>query len=636
MKTRPPLLLLIIIEITVLFMFFIITDVVPDVRGGFGSWRWLYDAVHPNKGAILIGAVLIYASVALLLLYRKRTSLILLWAWFGAATLPYIVMYLRYDQVMAEMLSRTLSGLSTGPHLAAAELDWNLDLLRNWPDTMVSIAENNRHVALSPPGAPLIYVALNALFRTMPEVSSQLQQLLLPYHCHNFALLAYAPEEWASAIVGMLMPVWSAFGVLPLYSSTRRLLSQSQARWAVIWWPLVPGIAKFAPTFNTIYPVFSLIAFDLVTRWQRNPTQRAWLGIAGLMLGLATFTYLGFVPLLLFAGLYISFILITQYGLDIPTLLKKGTPIAIWLSGGIALPWLCYWLISQVTPLDILRTSMTLHLALSVPYLPWLWMHLQDWIVFTGIPLSIVWIAAAIRRTNVPFERRGWILGVTLLVTMLVVDISGTARAETGRVWLLYSPFVLIAASDGLYRLFDKHNHFRTGAVLTACQVGMFLALAMFWKVLISDLSARPSPPGNIPTTHHIEAHFGDMFVLTGWDTQKTEQGILLNLSWQAEQPMTVPYWFQATLIDSNGNPIGNSVAWQPLNASYPTTCWVPGEEIGDTILLPLPAEIEPGSWQIMLVSLANLDFPEDSLPISLDDGQRISTLFLGPVDVSK
>ncbi|GAB4574840.1 MAG: hypothetical protein Kow0077_23410 [Anaerolineae bacterium] len=633
MKTRPPLLLLIIIEITVLFMFFIITDVVPDVRGGFGWWRWPYEPAAVGRSALLLAAILLYAGGAYALLRRGgRARWVLAWAWLGTALLPYLVVFLRHDDVLAEMFTRTVSGLAAGHHLAAAELDWPA-AIRQWPALMPTFFEHNIHMSTSPPGMVLFYAGLSALFDALPGLAVPLQRLLMPAQCHNFALLAYTPGEWASAAFGVLMPVWSAFAVLPLYTSTRRILSDQQARWAAIWWPLVPGIILFGASLNTLYPLLSLLIFEGLTRWQVNPARRFWLGGAGIVMGVATFTYFGFIPLLGFIGMYVLIILIARHGPRPLPILREGVPLALWFGAGMALPWLLYWLPSGVTPLDVLRSSMSVHLGLYLAYFPWVWLHLQEWMLFTGLPLSFLWLAAVLRRPGIPAEQRGWFVGLALLITILVVDLSGTARAETGRVWLIYSPFVVIAAADGLARRYSHRATSRVWIALTACQIGLTVALAISWNAMVSDLTPRPDPPGGIEVARAIEADFGTRFTLTGWEVQGAGDGLLLALNWEAHQQTTTPYWFVATLTTPEGDPIGEPVTWQPVEGRYPTTCWRPGEQVGDRIRLPLPADAPPGPWQITLAIYANPDDPRTALPIRAGEGEPVTALVLGPVE---
>jgi len=209
MKNRFTLLLLVIIEVTVLLLFFILTDISPYVRGGFG-WRWPFVPVEAGKALTLLGVLLVYAAGAYILVHRvRRTAPVLAWAFLGAVLIPCAVIALRHDDVVFELLGRTLSSLTTGPHHAAAELDWSADPLRRWPAVMAGFADHNTHMSTSPPGAILFYALLNSLFRAVPAIAAQAQQALLPCFCGQ---PRPAPVRTGGMGVGPLRAVDAALG----------------------------------------------------------------------------------------------------------------------------------------------------------------------------------------------------------------------------------------------------------------------------------------------------------------------------------------------------------------------------------------------------------------------------------------
>lgn len=635
MKNRFTLLLLVIIEVTALLLFFILTDISPYVRGGFG-WRWPLAPVPARKALALLSVLAAYAGGAYILVHRvRRTAPALVWAFLGAVLIPCAVIALRHDNVVFELLSRTLSSLTTGPHHAAAELDWSTDPLRRWPAVMAGFAGHNSHMSISPPGAILFYAMLNALFRALPGIAGQVQQALLPCFCDNPVLIQYAPEEWASALFGVLMPVWAGLAVFPLYSSTRRLSTAERGRWAAIWWPLVPAVSLFAASPNTLYPLLTLLAFDLVTHWCRTERGAYRFGLAGLITGLGTFAYPGFAPVPVMLGLYVALDLVRKHGWNLRRVLRAGLPLAAWLIAGFGLPWLIFWLASDLTPLDILTASMTQHIPLERPYLPWVWLHLYDWVLFTGVPLIALWLAGTFRPAKEPEARAIGNVGLVMFITILVIDLSGISRGETGRVWLLYTPFVLIAAADSLYRLAGERRRAAAWAVIAACQVALVVAPAAMWDTMISDLGPSPAPPGGLQATQPASVRFGDLFTLTGWDATVEDGAILLRLDWRAEQRTITPYTFSATLIGPDSAPASEVITWQPLEGRYPTTCWAPGEPVGDAVRLPLPEDAAPGAWWIRL-AVSGGNAPAEHLPVISADGQPAAALDLGPVVIRR
>src|SRR5690606_9080749 len=99
----------------------------------------------------------------------------------------------------------------------------------------------------------------------------------------------------------------------------------------------------------------------------------------------------------------------------------------IWFGVGLLIPWVCFWLIAGQTPFDLLHVALDTHLDLDRPYLPWLWLHFWDWAIFSGLPLILIWLWLAVRRLR-EGVRPGAVLSVALLLTMLILLLSDTAR----------------------------------------------------------------------------------------------------------------------------------------------------------------------------------------------------------------
>jgi len=337
------------------------------------------------------------------------------------------------------------------------------------------------------------------------------------------------------------------------------------------------------------------------------------------------------VPVIL--GLYIALDLVRKHGWNIPRVLRAGLPLAAWLVAGFGLPWLIFWLASDLTPLDILAASMTQHIPLERPYLPWVWLHVQDWVLFTGVPLIALWLAGTFRPAKEPGARAIGNVGPVMLVAILAIDISGISRGETGRVWLLYTPFVLIAAAGRLYRLAGERRRAAAWGVIAACQVALLVAPAAMWDTMILDLEPPPAPPGSLQTAQPADARFDDVLTLAGWDATAEGRAILLRLDWQAERRATTPYTFSAALVGPDGTPAPGAITWQPLDARYPTTCWAPGERVGDAVRLPLPEDAAPGEWRIRLAVLGG-DAAGEPLPVTTAGGRQATALELGPVAI--
>ncbi len=635
---RIPRPILVITTLSLLLALLLALDVLPFLRGGFG-WQWPYNPAPLGRALPLFLATAAYLVGAWLVLqYTKRAMPAVLWGFLGALVIPLTVVALRSDDVVYELFARTVSGVTTGPHLAAAELDWGSGAWRDWPSVMNSYEGRSVHVRLSAPGLPIWYGLLNASLEAVPSLADPLYRALLPYQCHNWNLLAYTPAEWASAWFGMLMPVWGAFTVFPLYGVARRLVGR-QARGVALCWPLIPALAMFVPTWNTLFPLFTLLAWWLLLTGFEHKKSELKFAAAGLLTGVLTFANFSLVPLIGFFGLYI----LLHYLWGQPANFQAAAwqrPIkaGLWFGLGTALPWLIYGLMTGFTAFDLLRVALNAHLALDRPYLPWLWLHFWEWALFISVPLVLLWLLAAWKFVR---ERQtsGAILPLTLLLTMALLLLSGTARGETGRVWLFFAPFMLIAAasaaSTGEKQQPSSDSQARAWLAISIGQATIMVTLAVTWAVIDApDITPRPMPPGGLATTRPANATFEGRFRLVNWDASTNQDGITLRLDWQGIAPITTPYWFSALLVSPDGTPMSESVVWQPLETRYPITCWMPNEWVGDAVTLPLPNNPTSGEWWISLAAFADTEQPEQRLSVTLADGTQDTQVGLGPVVV--
>jgi Dolichyl-phosphate-mannose-protein mannosyltransferase len=608
--------ILVIVGLSLLLALALLFDWIPFLRGGFG-WQWQYQPAPFVRALPLIVIAVIYLGGAWVLLRRENNRLLILWALVGAIAIPLAVIAVRADDVLYTLFTRTASGIATGPHQAGATIDWSNWL--DWPDVMHSFEGISVHVALAPPGLPLVYHVLNGIFDVFPVVADSLHRALLPYQCANYSLLAYTSAEWASAWFGVLMPVWGALAVWPLFFVARRLSDSQSARFAVTWWSLVPALVMFVPTWNTFYPLIGLVAFWCLLRGLEKGA--FWLILSGLLAGLLTFANFSLVPLL---GLFAFYAILDwwQSRAQHAVPLQRLIVIGVWFALGLILPWLGYGLASGFTPLDLLQLAMSEHLSLDRPYLPWLWLHFWEWALFTGLPLIVLWLLNAIK------GKRDF-LGLSLLLTMIILILSGTARGETGRVWLFFSPFVLIVAA------FTLQNRRSSWLAISGAQAVLMIVLAIVLPVIDApDMTPPPNSPTFVSASRPATANFDENFRLENWDAESDGDAIILRLNWQPLRQMTTPYWFSALLVSPAGAPAGEALVWQPLETRYPTTCWQANAIVSDSVRLPLPADAPTGDWWISLSAFGDVDHPEQRVPVTFSDGSTDTQIGLGPVNV--
>lgn len=105
---------------------------------------------------------------------------------------------------------------------------------------------------------------------------------------------------------------------------------------------------------------------------------------------------------------------------------------------------------------------------------------------------------------------------------------------------------------------------------------------------------------------------------------------LTLQLYWRSEAPISIDY----TTFVHLRNATGETIAQQdqpPLNGHYPTSLWSPGETIADEIVLPIPSDLSPGIYDLV-IGLYNFrtgerlpvpDHPENSLLLTTVEVNR-------------
>jgi hypothetical protein len=126
-------------------------------------------------------------------------------------------------------------------------------------------------------------------------------------------------------------------------------------------------------------------------------------------------------------------------------------------------------------------------------------------------------------------------------------------------------------------------------------------------SITIGPVKIGDTPPGLTVDTAQPQVElnqpFGDTpnLTLLGYDQLPIANNELpLTLYWRTEAPLPLDY----TTFVHLRNAAGENVAQKdqpPLNGSYPTSLWDPGEIIADKIVIPLPDNLPAGEYQLVI-----------------------------------
>jgi hypothetical protein len=104
------------------------------------------------------------------------------------------------------------------------------------------------------------------------------------------------------------------------------------------------------------------------------------------------------------------------------------------------------------------------------------------------------------------------------------------------------------------------------------------------------------------PPQHLDGSAFEQGITLTGYEAT-ADSNLHLKLYWKLDSHGRVPanYTVFLHLTDAAGKMVTRPADGPPLGGDWPTADWVPGQIVVDTRLIPLPADLAAGSYDLQL-----------------------------------
>lgn len=591
--------------VTLFFIWAIATNLHPALRGP-DEWRWVY-AIPGEPARHLLSALVVMLYVGVALWWggklvsgaptRRQVVGFLLFCFLSVPAIQVGLLVAESPDVVEQLYFRTVSSGSSGFFSVGSIIDDPLDFLARYPELMPTFPV---HPQRYPPGIPLLFYASRAPL-AVGGVGETIGGYLRPYQCTDLTLMRIANPVMGTAVLQMLLPLWSALVVFPLFGLARRTLGWDTAVWAAALYPLIPSFALWAGRWDQFFPLLTVTAWYLLVV---GLTERrtAVLLLSGVVLGLAVLLSFGLLVMLVPMGIWALLWLAAHRG---NWEWRQVMGWGLWFAAGLGLVWAVYELLPGPGLLVVWRVSMDFHLGLERSYWLWLGYHLYDFGIFLGLPLALLslfafvyalWIA---RQELTP-------LPIAFGLGVLLLDLSGTARGEVARVWIFLTPFAVMTAVWGLHRLPVSRNRWPILLLmgLLAIQLLVFNA---FLRVVNTGLTSIPTP--NVMLIWPVDRAergdpilFGDDIVLL--DAMATPltiapgEPIIVQLLWQTAVPLDTAY----TVFNHLVNDAGELAAQQdgmPQANGWPTTCWSPGEPVPDWYVIQTPPDLPPGVYHL-------------------------------------
>jgi hypothetical protein len=523
--------------------------------------------------------------------------------------------------------------------------------LNNWPEVMKEAGEQNIiHFTTSPPGQPLVHYWVAEVLEDADSISRPLSMSLRPYQCSDRQIMRYRREEISSAGLGLLMPFIASLAAIPLFYSGRILSGEKDTALRIAqWWPLVPAVLLFTPTWNTVYPLLAIGAFALLAAGV-SYRRGVFALLAGLVMSVGLFLNFSLLPLLLLFGLFTLgyWYFIARYA-ENPPRWHWPVQVGLWFGLGLSVSWVLFWLETGLTPLDIFTTSLEQHQELvQRDYLTWLWLHPYDTFLFIGWPIVGLagwsgWRAVRQWRAEKRIDATG-VLSLSLLITIIALDLSGAVQGENGRILMFYAPFLLVAAAP----FFSKDRWWDVSVFIA--QAAMMAVMATVLPVVALDLNPQPEGPrtdiawpgderlNTVDAVFSSEEYEG-RFQLSGYHVigDPAIQKLTVELLWEGEVRTERPYYFELVARaddEIDGEPleyVSVPLRWYPQSGNYLTTCWRDGQQIRDVVVMEVPVVANPVQWVLSLRAVD--ERTGDVMQVHQPGQNTVNAALLGPVN---
>ncbi|HEY3340943.1 MAG TPA: glycosyltransferase family 39 protein, partial [Anaerolineae bacterium] len=415
-------------------------------------WRREFNAPLDALLPLFI-SVSVYAVLALLLVRRvradqplsraQRSGLIAL-SIVGGLAIQWSATRVTEPDPLVGIAWRTYAIKSNGYWAIGAQVQDVASFIGQYPQ---NAPDYPVHPMRHPPELSLVFWSGAQLFKLAPNLAAPVAGWLRPYSCLSNVSTTVPADQMASGAFGAVLEIVLAMlTALPLYGLVKRLAGSQAAVWAVLLYPLTPGFGMWVAQFDRSFALAAILILylceDVVTR---NRLRNAFL--AGLVLSVATFASFGNLPIGMFAVIYVLLRIFQTHPIE------ELRHFAAWririvqaalATLGAASIWVLAYVAFGLNPVDLYRVIMDSHLSIDFPYWPFVVWNPWDIITFIGLPLVAITVIAGWKRAAP--------LTAAFCITLFTLSILGVARAETGRVWLFFTPLAVGAAAIVLVR----------------------------------------------------------------------------------------------------------------------------------------------------------------------------------------
>lgn len=459
---------------TILFCFAIAVNVTPLLRGPAPyppEWQWVYEFDNTIQ-RIWAPLIVIGGFVGSFFLFErvKQNK-----KYFTARFLAHIIFLTLFLQLsvlyfsragVGVLLERIITPGISGYFTTALSIQNIGNFLSTYQE---HVATFTMRAADHPPFAILFFWVLLSLSHALSFLFPFVEKLSL-HHTAIFQIWhSLLPFQKVAALLStLLIPVLSVSILIPLYFFAKVYYDEVTARRACFLYSVFPSVSLFLPlndAFLGLFSVVGFLCFLLGQKWKKG----IFYYLSGISFAIGSFFSI---------SLLVPLGMVCLFGfLSTNSLREKVTGGIRLLVGVVTIPAVLF-IFFHFNTISVFAKIASLQAKRS--YLTWVVYDIYDFFVFSGIPVligSIILIKEMLVRkasTNM--------LAISFFIVLFLLDIFGFSRAEVGRIWMPYMPFLAVIVAGFLTKI--KKASTATFATILFLQIVQLLVMQEFWVTL--------------------------------------------------------------------------------------------------------------------------------------------------------
>ncbi len=439
--------------------------------GVSGQWVWLRRGVAlpigPGAaaalGAVTLAAVIVFGSLRAGRVPSRATAALLLVVILGASAVALVGLARDDPGFGVTGPLAVMSDVSMGYYTQALSLSGVSDAFSYYRARAANPDLPDR-VRTHPPGPIVFFYCLHRWLANTPRLLERAQATLAASYGitaeglrRKAARLSRMPVSRRDAVIAVplafIVTMLPALIVLPAYGVGTVLFDRRRGLVLALLAVSLPSLLHFAPSIDGIG---AFLALGFVWLWLVALRRgQVWLYVlAALGASVMLLWSFGFAILLVLALIAA----VPVWGQVYPDELSRHLRGVAWAIVAFGVVHEAVYLWSGYNLLGALPISLAVHrqilAAAGRSYWVWLPMNLYDFLLFMGPALavgSVVAVGAGLAGRRWPALPQGLVIGVLIMLALLLI--SGSTRAEAGRIWLFLMPLAAVPAADYLAAL---------------------------------------------------------------------------------------------------------------------------------------------------------------------------------------